>query len=390
MQELVGTVVVLLVVVGRFAVPLAIPRYPLPAIVAALVLDAVDQTIFQQVPGLDIEGYQSYDKALDIYYLTIAYTSTLRNWSDPFAFGIARFLFYYRLVGVLLFESTDARWLLLVFPNTFEYFFIAYELIRTQWAPVRLARRQLLALAVGIWVLVKLPQEYWLHVAELDVTDELKTRVFGVSQQASWAAAVSNRWWVLLVAGVAVWGLTRAAHWGSQRLPEPDWPFGYDVDVRARGGDIVDVPASARACQSAFLRGPLLEKIALVSMVSIVFAQILPGVRATDTQIVFTVAVIVVANSVISHWVAGRGAEWQSTVAQFLAVSVINSGVVLALVLLPNPGGASVDVLPALFFLALLSLLVTLYDRYRVLRSLRRTGRLPFLLRLRGGLRPRV
>ncbi len=28
-------------------VPLAIPRYPLPAIIATLILDGVDQTIFQ-------------------------------------------------------------------------------------------------------------------------------------------------------------------------------------------------------------------------------------------------------------------------------------------------------------------------------------------------------
>ncbi len=36
-----------LVVLGRLLVPLAIPRYPLPAIIATLILDGVDQTIFQ-------------------------------------------------------------------------------------------------------------------------------------------------------------------------------------------------------------------------------------------------------------------------------------------------------------------------------------------------------
>ena len=34
------------VVVLRFVIPLFIPKYPLPAIVAALVVDAADQTIF--------------------------------------------------------------------------------------------------------------------------------------------------------------------------------------------------------------------------------------------------------------------------------------------------------------------------------------------------------
>ncbi len=56
-----------------------------------------------------------------------------------------------------MFELADQQWLLLVFPNTFEYFFLAYELVRTRWAPVRLGHRALLWLAAGIWVVVKLP-----------------------------------------------------------------------------------------------------------------------------------------------------------------------------------------------------------------------------------------
>ena len=37
------------VVLSRLLVPLLIPRFPLPAIVACLVIDAVDQTVFQAV-----------------------------------------------------------------------------------------------------------------------------------------------------------------------------------------------------------------------------------------------------------------------------------------------------------------------------------------------------
>ena len=111
------------VVLGRLLIPLIIPRYPLPGVVAALLLDAVDQTIFQVFTNLNLDGYQGYDKALDIYYLTITYISTLRNWTNLFAFKVSRFLWYYRLVGVTLFELLHLRPLLLIFPNTFEYFF---------------------------------------------------------------------------------------------------------------------------------------------------------------------------------------------------------------------------------------------------------------------------
>lgn len=379
-----GTAVVLLVVAGRLLVPLFIPKFPLPAVIGALVLDAVDQTIFQQVPGLDISGYQSYDKALDVYYLAIAYLSTLQNWSDPMAFGIARFLFYYRLIGVVAFEYSQARWLLLVFPNTFEYFFIAYELVRCRWAPTRLGHRALVALAVGIWVLVKLPQEWWLHIAELDVTDEVKTTLLGAGLQDSWTTAVANRPWVIAIAAVIVVALTLALRVGARHLPAGDWPFGVDVAARTRGGQVDTVPAGVRATQSAFLRGPLIEKIVLVSMLLMVFSRILPGVDATTPQIVVAVGILVVANSVISHHIAGRGVEWTSTVSQFIAVAAINAGVVVVLVLLPTPRGPAVQPIPALFFLLLISLVVTLYDRYRMLRILRHGKAFPIWEMRRG------
>jgi hypothetical protein len=73
------------VVAARFFIPLAIPRYPLPAIITALILDGVDQTIFQLYTNLPLDNYQGYDKSLDIYYLTIAYISTIRNWQNAYA-----------------------------------------------------------------------------------------------------------------------------------------------------------------------------------------------------------------------------------------------------------------------------------------------------------------
>ncbi len=140
MTETTDQLVFLAVVLARFLIPLTIPRYPLPGVIASLVLDAIDQTIFQTFTNLNLDGYQGYDKALDIYYLTITYIATLRNWSNLFAFKVSRFLWYYRLIGITLFELTGARWLLIVFPNTFEYFFIFYEIVRLRWDPRRLTK----------------------------------------------------------------------------------------------------------------------------------------------------------------------------------------------------------------------------------------------------------
>ena len=193
----VQTVVFLAVVGARFLVPLLIPRFPLPAIIACLVLDGVDQSIFQAF-GYDPPGYQSYDKAMDVFYLAIAYLSTLRNWTSRPAFRVARFLFFYRLVGVVAFELTQSRALLLVFPNTFEYFFIAYEVVRLRWDPRAVQHRFWVVTAGCIWIFVKLPQEYWIHVAQLDFTDQLALHpALGPTIVVLLVVAAAAYWWLL-------------------------------------------------------------------------------------------------------------------------------------------------------------------------------------------------
>jgi hypothetical protein len=152
--------VLALVIAACFFVPMAIPRYPIPAGTAALAIDGVDQTIFQVFTTLPLAGYQSYDKALDIYYLSIAYLSTLRNWTNLIAFAMSWFLLYYRLVGSLLFELLQLRALLLLFPNTFEYFFHFFEGVRLRWNPRRMSAALVIGAAFAIWVFVKIPQEF--------------------------------------------------------------------------------------------------------------------------------------------------------------------------------------------------------------------------------------
>ena len=189
---------------GRLGLPLLIPYFPVPALLSCLILDAVDQSIFQQFPAIPLDGYQSYDKALDIYYLSIAYLSTLRNWTNQTAFHMSRFLFYYRMLGAVLFEITQARAVLFIFPNTFEYFFLFVELVRSRWDTGRMGRRTVIVAAALIWVVIKLPQEWWIHIAQLDMTDFIKESLFGVNATDSWSTAIGNRPWVLLAAIVAV------------------------------------------------------------------------------------------------------------------------------------------------------------------------------------------
>lgn len=340
-----ATTVFVTVVLLRFLVPLLIPRFPLPAIIACLVIDAADQTIFQAFTDDPLPGYQTYDKALDVYYLAIAYVSTMRNWSDPVACGVARFLYLYRLVGVTAFELLGWRWLLLVFPNTFEYFFIAYEAVRTKWNPSRLAGVTVVSIAAFVWVVIKLPQEWWIHIAKNDFTQ------FMGEHPIAWA-----------VLGAAAAAALAAFLRFRGRIPTPDWPFTMDVDRHLEPSD--PSTASARRLFSP----DLWEKVALLAMLSIIFAQILPNIRSGPLGIVIGVATLVISNALVTEWLERRGHTWATAASQFGAMLLINGGLVLLDGLV---GGRDAD-RPAgntLFFVLLLSLLIALYDRFCITRA---------------------
>ncbi len=183
----------------------------------------------------------------------VVFLATMRNWVSVPAFGISRFLYFYRLGGVVAFEFTQVRALLLIFPNTFEYFFIAYEGVRARWSPLRFSLRWWLAAAALIWVVVKLPQEYWIHVAQLDVTDVLS--------ENAWAPPLLAA--VLLLLAAVLWFVVRP------RLPEADWPLRLEADRLPEEMDTAEEVSAWHADTGAVRSWATVEKIALVGLVSV-------------------------------------------------------------------------------------------------------------------------
>jgi len=355
-----------LIILSRLLLPLAIPHYPLPAIIASLILDGVDQTILQQSTDLELLGYQGYDKALDIYYLTIAYLSTMRNWSSTYAFRTSQFLYYFRLVGVLLFEITQARWLLMAFPNTFEYFFIFYEAVRTRWNPLRMSAGFVIGAAAFIWIVIKLPQEYWIHVAQLDTTDVIREDIFGVPVTTSWGDIVSDNVGVFVALGIGLVALAFGIRWFmANRLPAGDWGWTFAAD--APGRDLAPVQAAAATAYrpNRVFTLELFEKVVMLSLVSAIFSQLLPGVSASRLQIGIGVAVWVVLNTALSELLARRGVDFGSALRQFGIMVGVNLGIVIAVELLVLD--EDLDFGSTLFFTLLLALMITFYDRYRPL-----------------------
>jgi hypothetical protein len=342
-----GASVVFLLVIGtRLFLPLAIPRWPLPALIACLVVDGVDQTVFQLF-GYDPPGYQSYDKAMDVWYLAIAYLATMRNWQSLPAYRVGQFLYFYRLVGVMVFELTHVRALLLVFANTFEYFFIAYEAVRMRWSPLRLVMKGWLLTAAAIWVFIKLPQEYWIHVAQLDLTD-----------------AIKNNWWFGPLIAIAIVALL-AVFWFvvKPRLPAPDWGWRLEAEPLPEEMDTAAEQAAWRADNQRVRSAATVEKVCLTGLITVIFSQTLPGVKAGNLELFIGVAFVVVANTAISLAASRRGRSIESMTVGFIVRTVINIGVVVAAEILLGPG-PDVNAGATIFYLMMISVLTQMHDRW--------------------------
>ncbi len=89
-------------------------------------------------------------------------------------------LFGYRLIGVVLFEVTQVRVLLLVFPNLFERFFILQVASQRFFPRFRMETYGRIAIVVLVILATKLPQEFALHYMEFGPWHWIHTRILGI------------------------------------------------------------------------------------------------------------------------------------------------------------------------------------------------------------------
>lgn len=374
-METIEWIVVIFVVGARLLLPLLIPYYPVPALLACLILDSADQSIFQQFPKIPLDGYQSYDKALDVYYLSVAYLSTLRNWTNQKAFRASQFLYYYRMVGALLFEFTQSRAVLFIFPNTFEYFFLFVELVRLGWNTRRMGTWTVILGAAAIWVFIKLPQEWWIHIAQLDMTDFIKESLFGVSTTAGWGEAIANRPWVL-VAMIAFFAAIGAIAYLIIRFKAPKFDHGPHIPADPLPAELLGAEPYRKVRAEMGIRGwALREKIALTAIICVIFAMMITGGEASPLRLTIGVAIFTVINAAVSHWMARRGWGWRRAAGELGAMLIVNLVIVLVLLALDrylDVHAARVPFRTTLFFSYLLTMIIVLYDRYRTVYRARR------------------
>ncbi len=388
--------VIYLVVALRLLLPLLIPRWPLFGILVCMFVDSADQSIMQ-VFGFDPPWYQGYDKALDIYYLSIAYLATLRNWENVGAFQISRVLYYLRLVGVLAFELSGARWLLFAFPNAFEAFFVYYEIVRRRGSPMLLTRNAAVVVVAVIWFLFKLPHEWWVHIAGLDATDFIKTKILGATLNTPfWRAVVQAPavtgalTFMAALAAFSLWQFKKRRRRKAaeaeaageapkrQRRRPAHWARPARVAGLLHAAD--PLYQAQRRLRIVIMRGHtattvrpwvLIEKTVLVSIVSVVFQQILPGLKANGIQTALFIALAIIATDFLLRWVLRRFGVPSSPGVDLLVTALLNFSFVLIFQLVVPLIPPQYTLRSALTFAGLITLFVTLYDHYRPIYDVR-------------------
>lgn len=124
-----------------------------------ILIDFSDLFMMNLISLGGVRNYQVLDKFLDLFYISffllisIRWTPSLRN--------ISIGLFVFRIFGFILFEFFEERFILFLFPNIFEFWFIGIAFLNHyKIYPTKNKIIIVLLLSLGL----KLIQEYILHV----------------------------------------------------------------------------------------------------------------------------------------------------------------------------------------------------------------------------------
>ena len=145
-------------VLYRVATALPTLRWPFAGALIAIVGDFCDLFLMDAIGGID--DYQRLDKVCDLAYLIVFLVVSLRWAGLERAVAVA--LFAYRMIGEVVFEITGDRLVLLLFPNVFEFWFIAIAAWH-HYRPRAAVTRAQAATALFALTLGKEAQEYFLH-----------------------------------------------------------------------------------------------------------------------------------------------------------------------------------------------------------------------------------
>lgn len=152
---------VLVIAIVRVLGSLVVLRWAFAGAVIAILVDLSDLFIKNLLDLGGVPNYQLVDKIADQVYLALFLWVAL-HWEGRVR-TVAIALYLYRLPGFLLYLFFEERWLLFVFPNVFEFWFVFVAGAAHWWKGFRCTQKQAMAVLPTL-VALKLGQEYVLHI----------------------------------------------------------------------------------------------------------------------------------------------------------------------------------------------------------------------------------
>lgn len=146
----------------RIAGSLPVLRWAFAGALIAIIIDFSDLFLMGWINLGGIGDYQSFDKWLDLVYMGTFLWVVIRQWERGPARNIAISLFIFRMVGLFTFEVTGNRWVLLMFPNVFEFWFIGIAAQQHWWPNYEMNPRRITAW-MTLCLALKMTQEWILH-----------------------------------------------------------------------------------------------------------------------------------------------------------------------------------------------------------------------------------
>ena len=150
----------IIVVSVRLLGSLPVLKYAFLGSVFAVLIDLSDLFIIGNLDLGGVRNYQEFDKVLDLVYMSTFLLVSLRWERKEKLISIS--LFAYRLIGLILFEFTGERYLLLLFPNVFEFWVIGITFLKFRKKHKIIPDSSLIKVFLGSFIL-KLIQEWILH-----------------------------------------------------------------------------------------------------------------------------------------------------------------------------------------------------------------------------------
>ena len=169
-------------------------------------------------------------------------------------------------------------------------------------------------------------------------------------------------WFAPLVIAAVLAGLASSGSSCVRACPRPDWAWRVAADPLP---EEMDTAAERDAWTAANVRvwsWSTLEKVVLIGLLSTIYARILPGLEVSDLRMFMGIAAYVVVNAAISSPSPGgrraaRGCSPRSGSASSSTWGWCSSPD-------SSSAGSALSESDTLFFVLLLSLLVTLHDRF--------------------------